>query len=325
MKRALALLAAMAAGLVGTNAAANDCRVALSYSPYETWVVDGTRIRLGDEERRAHYARALLEKLDLLYFVSPSIRPADIRLSSLYTFMAGDPMNVRRFVSTSAQNDRMRALRQELFGVSRPGSTGKAAPAAETQLIRDLIDDDMARRLMRGHWLSDFPAFVINNGAAGKLREYWRLKANAGDYLFDDSLYDSLQLIDLSDLGTAIRSFTVDRDGKVATRDEGSMLEALTALEAGKATTCVAQLEFRRVWLNRRFLEKYAASDRTGNVHYHGQISAWERLSSAGMDDPTLFPLIREAYFVSSVVLSVADGTVTVERMELTPLVASQH
>lgn len=325
MIRILALCAAMVAGFTGAAAAASDCRVVLSHSPYDQWIVDGARIRLTDEARRAHYARALLEKLDQLYFVSPSVRPAGVRLSSLYTFMAGDPMNVRRFISTSAQNNRMKALRQELFGVSKAGSAGKAPPADEVQIVRDLVDDEVTRLLMRGHWLSDFPAFVINNGSAGKLREYWRLKANAGDYLFDDILYDSVQFIDLSDLGTAIRSFRVDRNGQVITRDESSLFAALTALEDDKGTTCFAQLEFRRVWLNRRFLEKYADSDRTGNVHYHGQISAWNELFSAGLDDPTLFPLIRDAYFVSSVALSVSNDFVTVERLKLMPLVASRH
>lgn len=325
MTRVLALLAAILVGFAVAEAAANDCPVAPAHSPYDPWIVDGTRIRLTDETRRAHYARTLLQKLDLVYFISPEVRSAEVRLSSLYTLMAGDPMNIRRFVSTALQNKRLNALRRELFAVSRPGMAGKAPPAAELQLVRDLVDDDVAARLMQGHWLSDFPAFVINNGGAGKLREYWRLQANAGDFMFDDNLYDTLALVDFPDRGLATRSFRIGTDGRVSSNGESSLLAALTALQANIATSCYVQLEFRRMWLNRRFVEKYAASDRTGNVHSHGQVPAWDQLFAAGMEDRTLFPLIRDAYVVSSLVLSVSQDFVTVERLELTPLVASQH
>lgn len=320
------LLAILVLVLGQLEAQANECASKLITSPFDNWIDDGTKIRLSDEARRAHYARALLEKFDLVYVPSASsFKPTKIRLSSLYTFMSGDPMNVRRFISTAAQNDRANALRKELFGISKAGMIGRPPPAGEVQIIRNLVDDEAAARLMRGHWLSEFPAFVINNGPGGKLREYWRLKANAGDYLFDDSLYDNLQLIDLADLGMAIRSFHIDRGGQVVTRTEDSLLSALSALEQNKSTTCSAQLEFRRIWLDRRFVEKYAGADRTGNVHYHGQVSAWDDLVSSGMNDPTLFPLIRNAYMVSAVTLSVLDEVITVDWLTLTPLVASQH
>jgi hypothetical protein len=123
----------------------------------------------------------------------------------------------------------------------------------------------------------------------------------------------------------AVRSFYIDGNGKIATRDENSLLSALSELENNRSTVCLAQLEIRRVWLNRQFLEKYASADRTGNVHYHGQVSAWDELVSAGMNDPTLFPLIRDSYVVAAVTLSVSNDVVTVEGLKLTPLVASQH
>lgn len=88
------------------------------------------------------------------------------------------------------------------------------------------------------------------------------------------------------------------------------------------ALTFSARQRASRIFL---LVRKCAASDRTGNVHYHGQIPACDQLFSAGMEDPMLFPLIRDAYFVSSVVLSILGEIVTVEWLELTPLVASQH
>ena len=326
MTRRLFLLVVLVLGLTLPEAGAGECTGSPIASPYDNWIADGTTIRLHDASRRANYARALMEKIDRLYVASTtSFEPTDIRLTSLYAFVAGDPMNVRRFVSTRAQAQRMRSLRRDLFGIAAAGVAGTPPPAPEAQGIRELLDDDAAARLMRSHWLSEFPAFVINNGTSGKLREYWRLKANAGDYLFDEGLYDGVQLIDLADRGTAIRSFYIDAERKLAMRTEKSMDSALSALYENRSTVCNAQFDMRRLWLNRRFLEKYASADRTGNVHVHGQISAWDNLQSAGMDDPTLFPLIREAYIVSAVMLRVSGDIVTVERLRLTPLVASQH
>ena len=113
-----------------------------------------------------------MEKIDRLYVASTtSFVPTDIRLTSLYAFVAGDPMNVRRFVSTRAQAQRMRSLRRDLFGIAAAGVAGTPPPAQEAQGIRELLDDDAAARLMRSHWLSEFPAFVINNGTMGLIRK----------------------------------------------------------------------------------------------------------------------------------------------------------